>query len=47
MELTLKTIRSVAFVYNEQAKGDESIQKNKLRCQVDSDTTKSVVTFQK
>ena len=45
--MEVKTIRRVAFFYNEQTKGDDFIQKNKFRCQVDSDATKSVVTFQK
>ena len=36
-------IECVAFFYNEGAKGDDFIQKNKFRCQVDSDTTKSLV----
>ena len=41
MELT--TIECVAFFYNEGAKGDDYIQKNKFRCQVDSETWKSVI----
>ena len=40
--MELKTIECVAFefFYNEGAKGEDVIQKNKFRCQVDSDTTK-------
>ncbi|XP_074632929.1 uncharacterized protein LOC141891808 [Acropora palmata] len=41
--MELKTIECFAFFYNEGAKGDDFIQKNKFRCQVDSDTTKSLV----
>lgn len=44
--MELKTIESVAFFYNEGAKGDDFIQKNKFRCQVDSDSTKSLVKLQ-
>ena len=45
MEMT--TIECVAFFYNEGAKGDDYIQKNKFRCQVDSETWKSVIKLRK
>ncbi|PFX27780.1 hypothetical protein AWC38_SpisGene7514 [Stylophora pistillata] len=45
MEFTI--IECVAFFYNEGAKGDDDIQKNKFRWQVDSVTSKSVSKLRK
>ena len=41
--MELKTIECVAFFYNKGAKGDDFIQKNKFRCQVDPATMRSLV----
>jgi len=41
--MEVKTIKCVVFFYNEGAKGDDYIQKNKFRCRIDSSQWGSVV----